>query len=76
MKVPGSGFEKPPDTLVRILEHQHIMGIFKKKPVCRLSNEEEETISHTVFECEVMARRRFNLLELINPEDEIPSETW
>jgi NAD(P)-dependent dehydrogenase (short-subunit alcohol dehydrogenase family) len=29
-------------------------------------------ISHIDFECEVLARRRFNLLELINPGEEIP----
>jgi hypothetical protein len=55
-------------------KHLHTMGIFKENPVCRLCNEEEETTSHTVFECEVPARRRFNLLGLINPEEEIPKK--
>jgi hypothetical protein len=27
---------------------------------------------HTVFECEVLAHRQFNLLGLINPTEEIP----
>jgi hypothetical protein len=48
------------------------MGIFKENPVCRLCNEEEETTFHIVFECEVLASRRFNLLGLINPVEEIP----
>jgi hypothetical protein len=47
------------------------MGIFKENPVCRLCNEEETTF-HIIFECEVMARRRFNLLELVNPGEKIP----
>jgi hypothetical protein len=48
------------------------MGVFKENPVCRLCNEEEETTFHIVFECEVLARRRFNLLELVNPGKKIP----
>jgi hypothetical protein len=36
------------------------MGIFKENPVYR------------VCECEVLARRWFNLLGLINPGEEIP----
>jgi hypothetical protein len=32
-------------------KHLHTMGIFKENPVCRLSNEEEETTFHIVFEC-------------------------
>jgi hypothetical protein len=48
------------------------MGIFKETPVCRLCNEEEETIFHIVFECEVLVRRRFNLLGLVNPGEKIP----
>jgi hypothetical protein len=48
------------------------MGIFKETPVCRLCTEEEETTFHIVFECEVLAHRRFNLLGLINPGEEIP----
>jgi dethiobiotin synthetase len=55
-------------------KHLHTMGIFKENPVCRLCNEEEGTIFHTVFECEVMAHRRFNLLGLINPGEEIPKK--
>jgi hypothetical protein len=34
-------------------KHLHTMGIFKENPVWRLYNEEEENISHIVFECEV-----------------------
>jgi hypothetical protein len=49
----------------------HTMGIFKENPVCRLCNEEEETTFHIFFECEVLACRRFNLLALLNPEEEI-----
>jgi hypothetical protein len=48
------------------------MGIFKEIPVCRLCTEEKETTFHIVFECEVLARRRFNLLGFINPGEEIP----
>jgi hypothetical protein len=48
------------------------MVIFKENPVCRLCSEKEETIFHIVFECEVLARRRFNLLGLLNPGEEIP----
>jgi hypothetical protein len=33
---------------------------------------EEETTFHVVLECEVLARRPFNLLGLINPGEEIP----
>jgi hypothetical protein len=46
------------------------MGIFKEKPVCRLCSE-EETAFHIVFECEVVARQRFNLLGLLNPGEKI-----
>jgi hypothetical protein len=42
--------------------------------VCRLCSEEEETIFHLVFECEVLAYRRFNPLGLINPGEEIPTK--
>jgi hypothetical protein len=48
------------------------MSIFKENPICRLWNEGEETISHTVFECEVLAHWWFNLLGLTNPGQEIP----
>jgi hypothetical protein len=48
------------------------MVIFKENSVCRLCSEEEETTFHIVFECEVLARRLFNLLGLINPGEEIP----
>jgi hypothetical protein len=48
------------------------MGIFKENPVCRLCTEVEETTFHIVFKCEVLARRRFNLLELVNPGEKIP----
>jgi hypothetical protein len=48
------------------------MGIFKENTVCRLYNEEEETTFHIVFECDVLARRRFNLLGFVNPGEEIP----
>jgi hypothetical protein len=48
------------------------MGIFKVNPVCRLCSEKEETISHTVFECEVLAHRWFNLLGNTNLRKEIP----
>jgi hypothetical protein len=48
------------------------MGIFKENPVCRLYNEEEETTFHIVFECDVLARRRFNLLGLVNPGEKVP----
>jgi hypothetical protein len=48
------------------------MGIFKENPVCRLCNEVEETTFHIVFICEVLARRRFNLLGLVNPGEKIP----
>jgi hypothetical protein len=50
------------------------MDIFKENPVCRLCNEEEETTFHIVFECEVLARRQFNLLGLVNPGGENPQE--
>jgi hypothetical protein len=53
-------------------KHLYTMGIFKENPVCRLCNEEEETTFHIVFECEVLVRRQFNLLGLINPGEEIP----
>jgi hypothetical protein len=33
---------------------------------------EEETTFHVVSECEVLARRPFNLLGLIKPGEEIP----
>jgi hypothetical protein len=52
-------------------KHLFTMGIFKENPVCRLCNEEETTF-HIVFEREVLARRRFNLLGLINPGDGMP----
>jgi hypothetical protein len=48
------------------------MGIFKESPVCRLGNDEGETISHIFFECEVLACQRFNLIGLTNPGDKIP----
>jgi hypothetical protein len=48
------------------------MGISRGNPVCRLCSEEEETVSHVVFECEVLARRRFNVLGVIKPGEEIP----
>jgi hypothetical protein len=35
----------------------HTMGIFKENQVCRLCNEEEETTSDIVFECEALAHR-------------------
>jgi hypothetical protein len=44
----------------------------KENPACILCSEEEETIFHIVFECEVLARRQFNLLGLVNPGEEIP----
>jgi hypothetical protein len=53
-------------------KYLHTMGIFKETPVCRLCNEEEETTSHIVFQCEALARWRFNLLGLINLGEEIP----
>jgi hypothetical protein len=49
----------------------HTIGIFKENPDSRLRNEEETTF-HVVFECEALAHRRFNLLGLINPGEEIP----
>jgi hypothetical protein len=52
-------------------KHLHTMGIFKENPVWRLCNE-EETISHIVFECEVLALWRFNLLGITNLGEEIP----
>jgi hypothetical protein len=55
-------------------KHLYTMGIFKENPVCRLCNEEEETTFHIVFKCEVLARRQFNLLGLINPGEEIPKK--
>jgi hypothetical protein len=48
-------------------KHLHTVGIFKENPVCRLCIEVDETISRIVFKCEVLARRRFKLLGLINP---------
>jgi hypothetical protein len=48
------------------------MGIFKENPVCSSCSEEEETTFHIVFECDVLACRRFNLLGFINPGEEIP----
>jgi hypothetical protein len=49
-------------------KHLHTMDIFKENPVFRLcSEEEEDTTFHIVFGCEVLARRQFNLLGLINP---------
>jgi hypothetical protein len=55
-------------------KHLPTIGIFKENPVCRLCNEEEETTCHIVFECEALACRRFNLLGLINPGEEIPKK--
>jgi hypothetical protein len=55
-------------------KHLHTMGIFKENHVCRLCSEEEETTFHIVFECEVLAHRRFNRLGLINPGEEIPTK--
>jgi hypothetical protein len=52
-------------------KHLHTMGIFKENRVCRLCNE-EETISHIVFECEVLALWRFNLLGITDLGEEIP----
>jgi hypothetical protein len=57
-------------------KHQHTVGIFKENPVCRLCIEVDETTFHIVLECEVLDRRRFNLLGLINPRQEIPKRTW
>jgi hypothetical protein len=48
------------------------MRIFKKNPVFRLRSEEEETFFHIVFECQVLARLKFNLLGLTKPGEEIP----
>jgi hypothetical protein len=53
-------------------KHLHTIGIFKENSVCRLCSEEEETIFHIVFKCEVLDHQRFNLLGLINPGEEIP----
>jgi hypothetical protein len=41
-------------------------------PALLTLRQEEETTFHIVFECEVLARERFNLLGLINPGEEIP----
>jgi hypothetical protein len=43
------------------------MGIFKENPCS-----EEETSFHIVFECEVLAHRRFYLLGFVNPGEKIP----
>jgi hypothetical protein len=49
------------------------MGIIKEIPVCRLCSEEEETTSHVVFKCQVLAPR-FNLLGITNQGEEIPTK--
>jgi hypothetical protein len=53
-------------------KHLLTMGIFKENPVCRLCNEKEKSTLHIEFECEVLARRRFNLLGFLNPWKKIP----
>lgn len=42
----------------------HTMGIFNEEPICRLCNEEDETASRIIFECEeALAQWRHALLE-------------
>jgi hypothetical protein len=48
------------------------MGTFKETQAAEYAVRRRKQPSHIVFECEVVARRRFNLLGLINLGDEIP----
>lgn len=55
-------------------KHLYKMGIFRNEPLCRLCNEEEETASHIIFECEAIAYRRQNFLGDTNPDEGPPEK--
>ena len=41
--------------------HERIAKHERVEPVCRLSREREETISHVVTECKMVAQRQYHL---------------
>ena len=45
------------------------MGIYTDDPICRLYNEEEETATHVILECDALARCRYNLLGAVNSQE-------